>query len=494
MITLPRGLERHLLHSDVWVFLTAVLFFSNQQATNSPAQDWAAFGTYLLYDLVLALPALLYSRYREPLRTRLPPWSLRGLWVACFIGFPVGVFSVGGAGVAPYDPLAMGGVLLLTELLLQGARFQHRRGMQWRWPRRLGLEGGIILTLVLVALGLSTLEFFGEQVFDPLTGADQPAASFTFGQAALHFGSHSLQYFAILLLYYGFYLINHYVLISKVLRERGALYYAAAFLGTVLLFYPLAAELISWLPMVLQETTHPVTEGRIFHGMNLIVPLTGMLLSIPFVLAVQWYRQGNLLATLQRDRTQSELTLLKYQLNPHFFFNTLNNLYALSLTRDRQTPEVILRLSELMRYVIYRGQEEHVPLCDEIAYLESYLDLQTLRLNQDLDLRFERDLADPRFPVPPLLLITFVENAFKHGIEPADTGSYLHLSLRQTEDYLLFTCQNSLEATEEAEEAATGIGLQNLERRLALLFPDQYVLTTTRSSGAFHAILKIEFA
>jgi hypothetical protein len=494
-LSLRRRIERQLLHTDTWVFLTVVLFFSDQRATASATQDWSAFGTALGYHLLLAAPVLLYSAYRSRWIGALSPAPRRLLWAACFLGAPLLLTALMPDGILnhglPYYPLQVGAALLLTELLLFAARRWSDWGRHWRWPRHIGLEGGIVLTLAIAALGLSTLELFGEQIFSPATS--QPAARQATRTTAV-FSSHSLQYFLILLTYYGFYLINHYLLISKVLKQRGLFYYAMAFLGTVLLFYPLAAEFISWLPMVRQHTIHPVTEGRIFHSINAVVPLAGMLLSIPFVLAVQWSRQGSALATLQRDRTQSELTLLKSQLNPHFFFNTLNNLYALSLTQDRATPEVVLRLAELMRYVIYRGQEEKVPLAEEIAYIEDYLELQTLRLNQDLDLRFERELADARFPVPPLLLITFVENAFKHGIEPAAGAGYLHLSLRQTPEHLTFTCQNSLESDTGSQAPDGGVGLANLERRLALLFPGRYVLTTTRSSAAFHAILQIQFA
>ena len=153
-----------------------------------------------------------------------------------------------------------------------------------------------------------------------------------------------------------------------------------------------------------------------------------MLATTPIILTVQWFKQSNEIADLEREKSATELNLLKQQINPDIFINTLNNLYALSLTKDEKTPEVILQLSELMRYVIKRGKEEVVPILEEIKYIEDYVWLQNIRLHKKLDFSFEKNIDDLSLKIPPLLFINLVENAFKHGIEPAEEDlSLIHI-------------------------------------------------------------------
>ncbi len=179
---------------------------------------------------------------------------------------------------------------------------------------------------------------------------------------------------------------------------------------------------------------------------------------------------------------RSELDLLKQQLNPHFFFNTLNNLYALSLQQSRQTPESILQLSELMRYVIYKGQEAAVNIREEIKYVEGYMELQQIRLKKPLDLQFTQEISDDAPVIPPMLLIVFVENAFKHGWNPAEDAARLHLHLTCNARQLTFSCENSFEGETTSN---TGIGLSNLQKRLALLYPGRHVLKTAVKNHTF---------
>ena len=214
-------------------------------------------------------------------------------------------------------------------------------------------------------------------------------------------------------------------------------------------------------------------------------------LSVPLIVAVQWFEQNNQIASLQKEKSETELNLLKQQINPHFFFNILNNLYALSITKDKRTPEVILQLSELMRYVIYKGKEEVVPIAEEIKYIEDYIDLQQIRLHKQLDVQFEKSLSDEQQLIPPLLFIIFVENAFKHGIEPAEAACFLHLSLHSDEKELVFECVNSIE---HQLNQPKGIGLENLKRRLDLHFTNRYELNISETPKQFKAFLKIKTA
>lgn len=215
-----------------------------------------------------------------------------------------------------------------------------------------------------------------------------------------------------------------------------------------------------------------------------------MVVSLPIVLALQWARQNSRIIALEKEKTQTELDLLKQQLNPHFFFNTLNNLYALSLQQAKEAPESILRLSELMRYVIYSGNKALVGIAEEVKYIQDYLQLQQLRLRRNLSLTFEIDIDDETQPIAPLLLIIFVENAFKHGIEPAEEGAVLKLFLTCKAGELYFSCENSFE--QPAAGKAPGIGLMNLERRLALLYPGAHLLKTAINKPIFKAELYLK--
>ncbi|MFK7948600.1 MAG: sensor histidine kinase [Saprospiraceae bacterium] len=300
--------------------------------------------------------------------------------------------------------------------------------------------------------------------------------------------SITVQLFTIMFNYYLFYWINHYILINKILKQKGVVVYILSFMFVVLIGYPIASQMAWWITSFRYFGMPPIIAQGAFDGMFFIFPFIEMLVSIPFILAIQWFKQGGEIATLEKEKSEAELTLLKQQINPHFFFNTLNNLYALSLKKDEATPEVILQLSELMRYVIYKGKEESVKLEEEINYIEDYCELQQIRLHKNLDFRFTQNVEDETIKIPPLLFIILVENAFKHGIEPAENTCYLHLNLESDQNGLTFTCENSYE---DENDKPKGIGLDNLRKRLALRYPNQYSLEIIDDENIYKTILKL---
>jgi hypothetical protein len=495
MADLPFTLDRfaqYLLQSTTWVFLTVVLIVCHQALDWMPRPGWSDYGALLAVTCLLALPVILFSIYRKTLREKLPAAGYRVLWAIVFGGVPA-VFY-GGEMIERFSlpatgdeyALIVGFGLLLAELAVIAGDFISRRIRSTAWMNRIGLEQGIVLVLALAAFLIAVTEVFIDVVYE-----DRPYFFTRFPASLLTFIFHGLQYYIILLLYYTFYLVNHYFLVSKLLRYKGIVYYLFGLAGTLLLLYPFAAEIISWLPVVWRGEAHPAANGQVFDDINLIIPLFGLLLSIPFIFMVQWYQRGNAIIRLEKHHAEAELHLLKQQIDPHFFFNTLNNLYALSLTQDRATPEVILKLSELMRYVIYQGKNPYVPLIEEIGYIEDYVELQRIRQHQQLDYRFDVRIDDEQLPVPPLLFINFVENAFKHGIEPASGPGFLYLSLTQENGRLEFSCRNSVE---EVTAGKPGIGLDNLKRRLALLAPGKYQMTCRREAKTYRAVLQLHLS
>lgn len=187
---------------------------------------------------------------------------------------------------------------------------------------------------------------------------------------------------------------------------------------------------------------------------------------------------------LKNEKTEAELSLLKSKIDPHFFFNTLNNLYGLAIAKSDKTPEVIQKLSEIMRYTIYEGEKDVTPLKSEINYLEEYIDIQKIRYQKNVDIQFKKDVADDSTSVAPLLFIMLVENAFKHGIESLTENAFVHINLMQQNNRLTFEVTNNFEIK---PEATNGLGLKNLKKRLQHLYPNKHSLVLEKDENIYRA-------
>ncbi|WP_426493240.1 sensor histidine kinase [Hymenobacter sp. 102] len=193
---------------------------------------------------------------------------------------------------------------------------------------------------------------------------------------------------------------------------------------------------------------------------------------------------------MERQQLLTELAMLKTQINPHFLFNTLNNIYSLTSRKSDKAPEAVLRLAEIMRYLLYESSTDTVPLSREIDHLRSFLDLQRLRLSASAQDAIQFDIEgtspDCAHPIAPLLLLPLVENAFKHGDLTARPVA-VHVSLRLASDGLLrFTVLNHVapaDAERELPRQPGGVGLVNLHRRLELLYPGRYALDVQTPPG-----------
>ncbi len=209
---------------------------------------------------------------------------------------------------------------------------------------------------------------------------------------------------------------------------------------------------------------------------------------IPLFIILWLFEQWKWLKTLQADKSKAELALLKTQINPHFFFNTLNNLYALTVKNSDQAPGVILKLSEMMRYTIYEGKKDLVPLKEEIEYLNNYIDLHRIRYHKSVDIQFNSSV-DESLQIAPLMYIILLENAFKHGVESLSDKAYIHINLQNDANGILFTIENNFEASESNQEK--GIGLDNIKQRLKLIYPKQHELNISEKESIFKVDLKI---
>ena len=209
---------------------------------------------------------------------------------------------------------------------------------------------------------------------------------------------------------------------------------------------------------------------------------------IPVFIALWVYEQWRWLTTLKADKAKAELAMLKIQINPHFFFNTLNNLYGLAVEKSDQAPEVILKLSEMMRYTIYEGKEDFVPLRDEVSYLENYIDLHKIRYQKKVDIRFTKQIIED-VEVAPLLFIILLENAFKHGVERMTEGAYVHLNLIAQDNQINFSIENNFEP--KHTERPRGIGLENLRKRLEHMYLNRHELRIEEKAAIYKVQLII---
>ncbi len=189
-----------------------------------------------------------------------------------------------------------------------------------------------------------------------------------------------------------------------------------------------------------------------------------------------WFELESQKKELENERLMAELRFLKAQINPHFLFNTLNNLYYLAFTQSPNTTEVIAKLSQMMRYMIYDSNHTRVPLTKEIEYMENYISLETLRLNNDIPIQFEIQGERNGIMIVPLIFITFLENAFKHGVSNNAPYSYVKISLVLDAKSIVYRVENSKIPRNTQHEEKSGIGLQNVKRRLELSYPNQHDL------------------
>lgn len=464
------------------MYLAVILGVAILETNYFPPHSWGQYLTYVLFFGIAFSPSLTFVLLKE--RHALPtrPLYYYLLWSLAFVAWPLCV-GITAQQVRPFSELisyqedeffTIGILFFFLALIQEILKFLQSRSKWLPAIRQFSLEKAFFLVLIMATLFAASLVVSDIESFEE---AGIVRMGFNLPKIFSHIGtflSVLIQFFLLYSVAYLFYLINHRFLVGKLLKQKGILHYIMGGLATVVLLYPIFAQLIMWLPIHQKFQLLAPSENMLpFDFLNGGVAFISLIISLPVILVFQWFQQNNQILGLEKQQIQTELDLLKQQINPHFFFNTLNNLYALSQKQSSQTPEVILQLSDLMRYVIYRGKEERVYVAEEISYLEDYCNLQQIRLHKKLDFRFSTELDDEHLEIPPLLLVVLVENAFKHGIEPAEHDAFLHMNLSIKGKQVDFLCKNSFES---GQSEKGGVGLYNLRRRLDLLFGDNYEL------------------
>lgn len=213
-----------------------------------------------------------------------------------------------------------------------------------------------------------------------------------------------------------------------------------------------------------------------------------------FKLMWDYQKKQKQVSELEKEKVESELKFLKSQINPHVLFNNLNNIYAYALEKSEKVPDMLLKLSEIMRYMLVDATETMVPLRKELTYLQNFIDLQKIRLEDRGQVQFnvKGDPGDHR--IAPLLLVSFVENSFKHSMKTEVDNIDIDIFIVIENQELTFKARNSYSRSREEETPETGIGLKNVRKRLQLIYPGQHSLSIDRSENEFTVYLTLNLA
>lgn len=212
-------------------------------------------------------------------------------------------------------------------------------------------------------------------------------------------------------------------------------------------------------------------------------------------LAKQWYERDLSTQELEKDKLEAELKFLKAQIHPHFLFNTLNNLYALTLKGSKQAAEVVLKLSGLLSYMLYEGNRQKVAIKKELEIIETYISLEKIRYGNRLNVSYNisGDLLGKE--IPPLIIIPFIENSFKHGTSGQPDNAWINLHIKADNDLLTIIVENSKNGSIDGESESKykeGIGLKNVKRRLELLYGNRHELQIFNGKDTFKVMLRLQ--
>ncbi len=288
---------------------------------------------------------------------------------------------------------------------------------------------------------------------------------------------------------------NYFIFIDRMLFRKQLLLFVVT---NLLLFIVLSFCLHWWQEFYIHCVDDTPKEPRRFPPRSVFIIRDGCMMALMAALSLairmteNWYIIEREKKELENARSEAELQNLKNQLNPHFLFNTLNNIYSLIAIDPDRAQFAVHDLSRLLRHVLYEDNQRFVSLDQELNFMKSYIELMSLRLSERVDLKV-RLLEDGKgLLVAPLLFITLIENAFKHGVAPI-APSFIHISLEWLEPAgIRCYIENSYFPKKESDRSGSGIGLENLRKRLELLYPGKYFLRTEREGDKFVAELVIQ--
>ncbi|TDX02205.1 sensor histidine kinase [Dinghuibacter silviterrae] len=297
-----------------------------------------------------------------------------------------------------------------------------------------------------------------------------------------------------------FYYLNAFVLIPRFLANKRILLYALIVIGLLAIYlYVPEYVFVNFIthhhpapPPGMPPGGPPRRRFRIFPYLgSAALFLLVLVISSGSKILQQWFAAERQKEKAEKETLRTELSLLKSQINPHFLFNTLNNIYAMAITDSVHTADAVMKLSQIMRYILQEADHELVPLQKDLEFLQRYIELQQFRLSDKVDLKYQVSGDGQLLRIAPLLMIPFIENAFKYGVSAREKSS-IKIDIQIRENIVTLWVENTKHAvnTMGAMEN-TGIGINNARRRLALLYPDRHELTIRDTPSLFVVTLKI---
>lgn len=469
--------------------LVAALVIALSDHVAGADHGWGGLAWRIGHTAALLMPAL--AAHLAACRWR--PWPAALAWLAGFVAFPAVLTLVAGGATLPEWQWALAaGFSLIFLLLHPEARSRHNLPSVMVPPilrLPITLDGTIAALLGLWVLGATSL--FAST---PDAVRNQPLRIWVNWQRMASEPGETVWYLAqfmvLAAIFFGWYWICRNVLVRRVLRQHGIVPFAFALVAFVAVGTPLATSIALLMPLNIPEwTITPSANFNPFDRVNYRFTIWLTAIVVPVVLTVERLLAEQVAASTRHERVKAELHMLQQQINPHFLFNTLNTLYALCLKNRAESAAAVVKLSDLLRYVVYRGQAQRVTLDEEVDYLRNYLDLQQLRFGHRCTLNTKWPEAGTGLGLPPLLLIMLVENAFKHGVEPTDGACEVRITIWLEGKKLHFECVNTLPPGPQT--VTPGMGLANLRRRLELLFGQDFHLSVDPAEGRWRARLEL---
>lgn len=309
-----------------------------------------------------------------------------------------------------------------------------------------------------------------------------------------------------------FYYLNTLVLIPRFLVREKWFYYILSIVICLIVFLYVPKQIALWIaepepfnPNNREFIRNPAFKGKPrFSGYmrgqrpgadlyNTVLFLLIFTMGTSISVVQRWLKTEQDRKETENEKLNTELSFLKSQVNPHFFFNTLNNIYSLAVVRSEKTAPAVMKLSAIMRYILTETQRDLVPLQNEIDFINNFIELQKVRLTDKVTLQINTSDASSDLLVAPLLFIPFVENAFKYGVSTKESST-IDIAISSGGSKIYFTARNYIVPSENNLMENTGIGINNVKRRLELMYPGKHKLSTFEKDNYYNVHLEIETA
>ena len=312
----------------------------------------------------------------------------------------------------------------------------------------------------------------------------------------LHGGVNYARFIPTLVSFLFVFYINYFVLIRKYLYTRKFWYFILwnlLIVGVAETLVHLTFKMVYPMPAALPRPPvhRPFLDTLSFLTRNMTIYFAVICVAIAVKMTERWYEDENRRKELEKSSAEAELAALKSQVNPHFLFNTLNNIYSLISIDQGKAQEAVHDLGGLMRYVLYESENHQVPLDKEVLFLKDYIKLMGMRYSQDVRIDVDLPEVGSRKHIAPMLFLPLVENAFKHGVSD-ESGSFIRVKLREDSDSVTCLVENSYHPKDDSDRSGSGIGIKNLCRRLDMLYPGQHSFEYGKVMDTYRCLLRID--